>query len=361
MVLLLAALCRAGDVPDEAVTYHFDLTREGDKAPTLLELRLPARIWQHGDHPPGWAPGSAVRKGWGSAFWHVPDPRMPGTAAHAYLEIEPLGGKSLRDAVADSLGNLSQTCEAAQHTLGRAPEKPKPYTKLKLGGKTVPAYLASYTVRPPAHHGPGEFRSEALYFELNGSLVTLAVDNTGSNEFFDLFAKGLGLAKGVPPDAETTFKLFHVDGGVSRFLSLRIPAGFRRMLRHDDGKLSALWERRDPTGTLTGRLSVAESWAHKQPLGEVMEKRAPAWRQEYEGFSGPVEVRVGDRAGFRIAFHDDGDAEARDVRAFHARLENQDYVITLETIGGDEKAVTADHGLFDRLLMGARIWRSRVP
>ena len=132
--------------PDEAVTYYFDLSREGESKPTILRLRLPQKVWQHGDHPPSWAPGTAVRKGWGSAWWYIDDHQAAGTAAHAYLEIEPLNGRKLKDAVAEAIKDLAGVCAAAKHRLRSPPAKPTRYKKLKLGRKRVKAYAIAYTI-----------------------------------------------------------------------------------------------------------------------------------------------------------------------------------------------------------------------
>ncbi|MFI5401413.1 MAG: hypothetical protein ACHQ1G_00535 [Planctomycetota bacterium] len=362
LAALLLDAAAGEDAPDAPFVCHFDLTKEGDKSPTVLALKLPARVWQHGDHPPGWAPGSSVRKGWGSAFFYVDDPSAPGTAAHGYLEIEPLGDRSLEAAVAASLGELGATCERAGHTLRTPPGKPKRYEKLKLGGKKVAAFRAAYTVSPPARYGDAVFRSEALFFALNGHLVTLAVDNAGANDFFGVFAGALALAAPADAGQQALFKLYFADGGVSRFLVLTVPAGFRRDYRSEEGaQHAASWERRDAEGAVQARFTVSESWAHKLPLAEVMEKQAEALRPRYEGFAGPEKTAVSKLDGYRIAYRvTDGDV-VEDVCEVRARLQNQDYVLRWETVGGDAERAAADAREFDQIVKAAKVWRSRIP
>jgi hypothetical protein len=360
VALSLGGVSQAGPAhPDDAVTYLFDLTRAGDKKPTILALKLPSKVWQHGDHPLGWAPGTAVRKAWGAAFWYIDEPLEPGTAAHAYLEIEPLGDRKLKAAVAESLDQLGKVCANAKNTLRKPPSKPKRYKKLKLGRKKVTAYHTEYSVSPPAMHGAGEFRSEALFFALNDHLVTLSVDNMGANEFFDVFVKALALAKTLDTKKDQPFKLFFMEAGESRFLTFRLPPGFRRDYRYSEGKHAAVWEEHDDKGQILTRLTVSESWAHKIPLKDVMDKRAKSERSKHESFAGPEKISVSDREAWQVTFRDTNDG-VRDVRKVYIRFQNQDYTLCWETRGGDKERVAADRKRFDELLARARVWRSRV-
>jgi len=360
VVLVLGGVAHADPKhPDVAVTYLLDLTRDGDKKATILALKLPPMVWQHGDHPPGWAPGTAVRKGWGTAFWYIDDPLAPGTAAHAYLEIEPLGKRKLKVAVAESLDQLGKVCGNAKNTLRNRPSKPKPYKKLKLGRKKVTAYHAEYSVSPPAVHGAAEFRSHVLFFAINGQLVTLAVDNMGGNDFFGVFVKALGLAKTIDTKKDRSFKLFFMEAGVSRFLTFPVPAGLRRNYRYVEGEHAAVWEERDDKGQLLARLTVSESWAHKIPLGEVVARRAKSTRAQYESFTGPEKISVSDREAWQVTYRDTDDG-VRDVRKVYIRQQNQDYTLCWETPGGDEARVAADRKRFEKLLARARVWRSRI-
>ena len=360
-ILALGTGSAAGSrYPDEPVAYYFDLTGEGEPKPTILRLKLPPKVWQHGDHPPSWAPGTSVRKGWGSAWWYIDDHRAAGTAAHAYLEIEPLNGRKLKDAVEEAIKDLADVYAAAKHRLRSPPAKPTRYKKLKLGGKRVKAYTITYTVSPPAIHSPAGFRSEALFFALRGHFVTLAVDNMGGNDFFALFVKGLGLAKTREGAKDYPFKLFFVEAGVSRFLTLHVPAGFLRRYRAEEGDHAALWERRGPDGNLRARLAVTESWAHRMPLAEVMRRREPALRSRYESLEGPTAISVSDRPAWQVAYRDLGDGTPRSVRKVYIRLRNQDYALCWETLGDDPKQIDEDAKLFAKVLGGVRVWRSRV-
>lgn len=152
-----------------------------------------------------------------------------------------------------------------------------------------------------------------------------------------------------------------MDAGVSRFLVLPVPAGLRRDYRAAEGAAAASWERRDAEGGVEARFTVTESWAHKLPLAEVMEKQAAALRARHEGFAGPEKTAVSGLEGYRIAYRDAGGDVVQDVREVRIRLQNQDYVLRWATVGGDAERAAADAREFDRIVAAAKVWRSRIP
>jgi len=354
LVLALGNLTRAepADHPDKRVTHYFDLASYGE-SDAYLTLSLPEKVWQHGDHPPGWAPGTAVRKGWGAAWWYVDDPSKPGTAAHAYLEIEPLEGGTLRIAAANALKNLGAVCEASKFTLLDAPGAPELYETLTLGGEKVGAYTASYSVS----HKQTRYKSRALFFAVRDHLVTLTVDSRGETDHFETFVKGLGRAK-ARSAGPWYFKLFFADAGVSRFLALSVPHGLTRNYKFVEGNPSATWERRDKDGRVVSRFTVTETWSHRQSLEVYLTRRMESYRALYKDLSGPTEVELRNRSAWEIGFSEPKRRGTRHVRLVFVRLENQDYTLMWETIGDDGTRVDADRKMFDRILAGTRIWKS---
>ena len=291
VVLLLAGGAGADPkYPDKPVKYHFDLTRDGDKKPTVLAITMPTKVWQHGDHPPGWAPGTAVRKGWGTAWWYIDDHQQPGAGANAYLEIEELGKRKLKEAVQQAIAAKSRL------------------------------------------------------FVVNKYLVTLTVHNAGRNNLFDAFMSKIAFAKKRARERPVPFKLFFVERGISRFLTLEVPSGFLRTYGSlEDQKMAAVFD------NAKARLMIRETWAHKQPLRDIMEQRVAKLRTQYEEVKGPKELKISGRPAFEVSFVH----EKKRVRMVYARLVNQDYTLVWET--------ELDQSLaFDRVVASARIWRSRV-
>ena len=349
--------------PDKAVTYYFDLTREGDAKPTVLALKLPEKFWQHSDHPPMWAPGSAVRTGWGAAWFHIDDYYDSTFQAHVMLEIEDLKKRKLKKAAADHNATLEEVCSNAQIGLRSRPRPAKPYKKFRLGRKKTAAYTTRYSVKPQGVQENVVDQTRVLLFAVNRYLVTLTSERAGRQDYFDDIVKGFSLAKSAVPAEDQPFKLVDLTDGVCKFITLDWPAGFKRVYRYAHRRPDAVWERRDKQGELLARVTLSNRVLQGVPLDSFVKKCRARYRDHYDDVSDPVGRRVGSRPGLQITYRDasrDEEPDVRNVSTVFAKIHREAWQWTWETMGDDDARVEADAKVFSRLLASVEAWRSKV-
>jgi hypothetical protein len=349
--------------PDKEVTYFFDLTREGDAKPTVLAVTLPPKYWQHSDHPPLWAPGTAVRKGWGAAWFYFEDYYNGLTQAHVMLEIEDLGKRTLAKAAKDHNAKLDEICTKASSKLKSKPRPPKRFKKFKLGRKKTTAYHTRYTVRPQGATESAVDPTRVLFFAVNRHLVILTAEKAGAHEPFDAIVKGFRLVKTAAPKKEHPFKLVDLTDGVCKFITFDWPAGFKRVYRYEHGKPDAVWERRAKEGKLLARLTLSNHRLKGAPLDSFVEKRTAAYEDHYEDVTKPVSQRVGDRPGLAVTYRDasrDEEPDVRNVSAVFFKVHREAWQCTWETMGEDDALVEKDRKVFRKLLSSVEAWRSKV-
>ncbi|MFI5402861.1 MAG: hypothetical protein ACHQ1G_07995 [Planctomycetota bacterium] len=346
--------------PDKTVTYAFDLTRQGDKKPTVLTLKLPEKYWQHSDHPPLFAPGTAVRKGWGAAWFVCEDYYAAICQYHVLLEIEDLGKRKLKDAAEEHNKNLEELLRSTQAELKNDPSTPKKLPKFKLGKKAADAYTVRYNLRPQAVPGNVVDQANAVLFEINGHLVTLTCEKWGIKDRFDEVVLGLGIVETAFPAPTTPFKLLDMTDGVSKFITFDSPAGFERIYRYEHGKPDAIWEQRGG-GKALARLTLANAVLDGKEPEVIVKERVGNYKDHYEAVSDPREVKVGERSGLRVDYKDpskEEEPEVRTVRKVFVKLHREVWELTFETFGEDAARVAADDKTFDKFLASVEMWRS---
>jgi len=349
--------------PDKPVTYCFDLTREGDAKPTILTVKLPQGFWQHSDHPPAWAPGTAVRKGWGAAWWSVADYYSNLCQEHVFLEIEEMGKRKLKEAADDHNKTLEEVCTKALIALRNDPSRPKKEGKFKLGKKGAEAYSLRYNQRPQGVPETVVDPARVLLFEVNGWLVTLTSVRGGTRDFHDDVVKGLGLADTALVEAGGPFKLLDLTEGVSKYVTFDVPPGFRRVYRYERSVGDALWEQRGKDGKVVSRLALSNYATEGKAAADSVAERTQRYKDHYENVVGPEEFAVGERKGLRVAFTDaskEEETEVRSVRKVFIELHREVWELTIETLGGDESMIEADRKSLDLLLASVEMWRSRI-
>ena len=348
--------------PDKAVTYRFDLTREGDKKPTILTLKLPEKFWQHSDHPPAYAPGTAVRKGWGAGWFAAVDYYDSGCQYHLLLEIEELGNRKLKKAADDHNATLEEVCKKAQVTLKSKPSKVKRYKKFKLGKKKQAAYTVRYNMTPQGVKGAVD-PATVLIFDVNGFLVTLTGGRWGPKDYFKDIVAGLAITDTPAPAKASPFKLLDLTDGVSKYITLDYPGGFKRIYRYEHGRADAVWERHDKSGTLLDRLTLSNRVLEGKTPEAWVNERAKRYKDHYDAVSEPKTVKVGERSGQLLTFVDSSKEQepaVRHVRKVFVKLHRELWDLSLETIGEDEKRVAANEKLLGKLLASVEMWRSQV-
>jgi len=348
--------------PDKAATYRFDLTREGDKKPSVLSLKLPEKFWQHSDHPPMYAPGTAVRKGWGAGWFVAVDYYDSGCQYHLFLEIEELGKRKLKKAAEDHNATLEEVCRKAQITLKSKPSKVKRYRKFKLRKKNAPAYTVRYNVTPQAVSGAVD-PATALLFEVNGYLVTLTGVRWGTKDYFKDIVAGLAITDTPVPAQAGPFKLLDLTDGVSKFITLDYPGEFKRIYRYGHGRADAVWERHDKSGTLLARLTLSNHVLDGRTPEAWLKDRVRSYKDHYDAVSDPKTVKVGERSGQLLTFVDNSKEQepaVRHVRKVFVKLHRELWDLTMETIGEDQARVAADAKLLATLLASVEMWRSQV-
>lgn len=349
--------------PDKAVTYSFDLTRKGEAKPTILTLALPVGFFQHSDCPPAWAPGTSVRKGWGTAWFFVMDTTSSICQGHLLLEIEELGKRSLREAADDHNATLEEVCKKALMTLRGGPSAPKAFAKFKIGKAKTPAYKIGYNVQPQGVAGNVSDPVTVLLFDVNRHLITLTWVRWGLKDLFADLILGFQFAATPVPPAVSHYKLFDMTDGVSKFITFDAPPGFDRAYRSERASGDACWERRDPEGRILSLLTFSNSSLDGKEFAAYVADRVQRYKDHYDPVSDPREVALGARVGTLLVFTDatkEETPETRHVRKVFAKLHREVWEWTIETRGDETGAVAADEKTLEQILASVVMWRSKV-
>ena len=360
LLVLASAQAQSSKKPDKPVTYTIDLTRPGEKRPTILTVKLPARFWQHSDHPPAWAPGTAVRRGWGTAWIVQKDYFSTYSQGHVFLEIEEMGKRKLKAAADSYRKAIPEICKKGQQTLRGKVGRLKRAKKFRLGRKKTAGYTISYKVTPQGVGGNVSDVTTALLFEVNGHLVVVTVIKFGATDYYPVVSQALSVANKWPT-TPTPFKLIDLTGGVIKFLTYDIPGELRRVYRHEHGRPDAKWEQHK-NGQRLARLTLAVATLDGKSLEDYVKERISRYKDHYDQVSKAKEVSVGGRKGLWLTFVDDSKEEEPAVRNVHKaffKLHRDVWTWTYEVFGEDAKRIAAAPKQLEALLAKAVMWRSR--
>ncbi len=327
--------------------------------PVAIQYKTKGEIWQ--------LPLRLLRKGFGMAFYAVPDDEASQTYARIYIEVEPLE-KPLKEASLQMLRDLKDTLAPANTELVGEGEVTPP-ADIKFDHMTREACQFSYTVRVLDALPAQDAQARAVAFDVGKAFISVTVECFSTDEtdaFYEKTLKSLKLVTPPKKPKKTPIKLVDATRRVYRFTRGTLPDGFLPDAYECPEGLTARYSRRDPkSGKVLARIEIDASdyTPRVRTLTDEVDWRLSDAQDAYEKASSKEPIRVGGLDGFHFSFRDPGedeDADPTHVSRIYLHVHDHVWGLTYRTAATeDERQRKKNKAELERILKSLKIWHAK--
>ncbi|MEM8884357.1 MAG: hypothetical protein AAGD14_09825 [Planctomycetota bacterium] len=348
---LLGSPAAAGPV-DKPADFFIPLAGVGMPESALL-FRTKKGFWQ--------LPPARVRKGYGAAFYLVPDSRKNASVARIYIEVEPIGDLVLADAVDEAKASLGNVMAPFQTELVgdvlRLDSK-----KIRIGRESVLSYRLLYKVDVVTASPRTQDDTVAIMFVYKKALVTVTVENFSKDkDYMKPVLSALSIVKTPKKPKPIRVKILDAAAQIYRFITLEVPAPFRPKHRDTEYNVAATFVRADAKPDVARpQITVGRTERPRQrgmdEFANIAKYRHASQQDAYEKVGKLEPLRVAGKAAFKTTYVDKTEQGTFQVIDVLFQVREQLWVLTMEFDTADAEAASNADKSFARVLKSLHAW-----